>query len=156
MCTWCITSAVSSIRTQNRQRICPLDFASNGRTLTNRWKTCLSWLYLSVRSIHTGRVIEVRASQVFLVSSHNKGMIVLYSTARAVWRDSSTFYIYNMFIHTNIPAKTNQHIINPFPVINPATPNSSPPSARQRNSHAHSQLEHQNPSVTWMIRRIHC
>lgn len=55
----------------------------------------------------------------------------------------------------------------------PAKPNSSLPSARQRNSHAHSQLEHKNPplsfssnslswmsfpnpSVTWMIRRIHC
>ena len=62
VCTWCITSAVSSIRTQNRQRICPLDFARNGRTLKNRWKTSLSWLYFEVRSIHTGRVIEVRAS----------------------------------------------------------------------------------------------
>lgn len=71
-------------------------------------------------------------------------MIVLYSTARVVWRDSSTFYIYNMFIHTNIPAKTNQQIINPFPVISPATPNSSLSSSRQRNSHAHSQLEQKN------------
>lgn len=115
VCTWC--SAVSSIRTPNRQRICPLDFASNGRTLTNRWKTSLRVLVSSFNSHRQGDW----GFASFLVSSHNKGMIVLYSTARAVWRDSSTFYIYNMFIHTNIPAKTNQHIINPFPVINPAT-----------------------------------